>query len=81
MTTCRQCGKPFKPAKSYFHTCPVCWNTRAHGRGRRELVACRATTSTGRACRAWAAEGSLFCVAHLKQGYGLFELAVRRRVS
>lgn len=37
---------------------------------------CMALTDTGKPCKCYPVNGEAFCLAHLKQGYGLFTLAV-----
>jgi hypothetical protein len=39
-------------------------------------IYCRALTRSGKPCQRHAKRGEAFCHSHLKQGYGLFTLAV-----
>lgn len=39
---------------------------------------CMALTSEGKPCNCYPVNGEAFCHSHLKQGYGLFTLAVLR---
>jgi len=39
-------------------------------------IFCMALTDEGKPCKCYPMNGEAFCLAHLKQGYGLFTLAV-----
>lgn len=47
----------------------------------RELRVCNATTATGRKCGCPSDSFGVFCHGHLRQGYGLFTLAVLARIG
>lgn len=69
---CAECGKEFTPVSPRFFICPECWKAEYQ-----QGVKCAATKDNGAPCNGWAMQGRVFCHSHLRQGYGLFELAVR----
>lgn len=75
MKSCARCGKPFKPVKRFYRVCPGCWRSLKE-EAEKPGEHCAARRGDGLACGAWAMRGRAFCVAHLRQGYGLFEPAV-----
>ena len=72
LTRCVDCGKEFETNRNFF-ICPACW--REHYQ---TGVRCAAMRDDLTPCNAWAMRDHVFCHAHTKQGYQLFELAVRR---
>ena len=70
---CVECGESFQPANPRYYICPDCWRAQ-YQQGER----CAAIRNDLTSCNAWAMRDHVFCHAHMKQGYGLFELAVRR---
>ncbi len=70
---CDECHREFETENRRFFICPECWKehyqTGEH---------CAAVKDDCTPCGAWAMREQSFCAAHMRQGYGLFELAVKR---
>ena len=64
------------PTNPRFFICPECWKAEYQ-----QGVRCHAGRDDLIPCQSWAMRGRVFCHSHLRQGYGLFELAVRRHAD
>jgi predicted amidophosphoribosyltransferase len=65
---CDECRREFETENRRFFICPECWKEH-YQTGER----CAAVKDDGLPCCAWA-----ICASHIRQGYGLFELVVKR---
>jgi hypothetical protein len=70
---CVDCGGEFETDRPHYKICPACWREHYQIGAR-----CCAIRDDLTPCNAWAMRDHVFCHSHMKQGYGLFELAIRR---
>lgn len=71
---CAECGEAFVAEERHYYLCRQCYYASI---GEEPPRRCAAIKDDGQPCRAWAQREEYFCGSHMRQGYGLFTLAVQ----